>query len=46
MEKELLNDYYKDFYNVENSFYYSIKSEYGSSDTFYVEVLDRPFVTA
>ncbi|MCB5251296.1 MAG: hypothetical protein RBS16_00215 [Candidatus Cloacimonadales bacterium] len=42
--KELLNDYYKDFYNVENSFYYSIKSEYGSSDTFYVEVLDKPFV--
>ncbi|HPM00713.1 MAG TPA: hypothetical protein PK816_01040 [Candidatus Cloacimonadota bacterium] len=42
-KEELINPY-RQFYNIDQSFYYCIKSEYGTSDTFFVQVAEEPIV--
>jgi len=43
-KKENLDNASKLMYHIENSFHYCIKTQYGSSDTFYVQVIDEPVV--
>jgi hypothetical protein len=43
-KQESLINPHKQLFNIEQSFKYFIKSQYGSSDTFFVKIIDEPVV--